>query len=272
MTSRLSAPGRAPAGGPPARAPYSVQRQQAILAALRSAGRVDVAGMAAELRVTGESIRKDLISLERQGLLRRVHGGAVAVEQLSFEPEVSHRIHYAAEKQRIAGAALAQLPQSGSVLLDAGSTTSRMAGMFPGDRALTVFTNTLSIAVALLPRPNLTVYTLGGRVRGATQAEVDAWALRSLAEINVDVAFLGANGISAARGLTTPDPSEAAVKRAMLGCARRTVLLADHTKIGLVSTCQYGNLADVDLLITDSGITPGQRAEIRPAIGLVEEA
>jgi DeoR family transcriptional regulator, fructose operon transcriptional repressor len=258
--------------GAPARAPYSVQRQQAILTALRSAGRVDAAGMAAALHVTGESIRKDLIRLERQGLLRRVHGGAVAVEQLSFEPEVSHRIHCAAEKQRIAHAALAHLPQSGSVLIDAGSTTSRMALMFPGDRELTVFTNTLSIAVALLPRPNLRVYTLGGRVRGATLAEVDDWALRSLAEINVDVAFLGANGISADRGLTTPDPSEAAVKRAMLACARRTILLADHTKIGLVSTCKYGDLADVDVLITDTGIAPGQLRAIRHAIPLVEEA
>jgi DeoR family fructose operon transcriptional repressor len=255
-----------------AKTPYSVQRQQSILTALRSAGRVDVADMAAELGVTGESIRKDLISLERQGLLRRVYGGAVAVEQLSFEPEVSHRIHYAEEKQRIAHAALAHLPHSGSVLLDAGSTTSRMAQMFPGDRELTVFTNTLSIAVTLLPRPNLKVYTLGGRVRGRTLAEVDAWALRSLAEINVDVAFLGTNGISTDRGLTTPDPSEAAVKRAMLACAQRKVLLADHTKIGLVSTCKFADLADMDLLITDTAIAPDQLAAMQHAVPLVEEA
>lgn len=254
------------------RTPYSVQRQQAILTALRSAGRVDVADIAAELGVTGESIRKDLINLERQGLLRRVHGGAVAVEQLSFEPDVSHRIHYAGEKQRIAHAALAHLPHSGSVLLDAGSTTSRLAQMFPGDREITVFTNTLSIAIALLPRPNLKVYTLGGRVRGRTLAEVDAWALRSLSEINVDVAFLGTNGISVDRGLTTPDPSEAAVKRAMIACAQRRILLADHSKIGLVSTCKYGDLADIDLLITDTGIAPDDLDAMRTAIPSVEQA
>jgi DeoR family transcriptional regulator, fructose operon transcriptional repressor len=254
------------------RTPYSVQRQQAILTALRSAGRVDVADMAAELGVTGESIRKDLISLERQGLLRRVHGGAVAIEQLSFEPDVSHRIHYVEEKQRIAHAALAHLPQSGSVLLDAGSTTSQLAQMFPGDRELTIFTNTLSIAVALLPRPNLKVYTLGGRVRGRTLAEVDDWTLRSLSEINVDIAFFGANGISIERGLTTPDPSEAAVKRAMLACARRRVLLADHSKFGLVSTFRYGDPTDIDLLITDTGVAPDDLVAIRNAFGSVEQA
>ncbi len=254
------------------RTPYSVQRQQAILATLRSAGRVDVADMAAQLEVTGESIRKDLIGLERQGLLRRVHGGAVAVEQLSFEPEVSIRIQHAEEKLRIAHAALAHLPQSGSIFIDAGSTTSRMAEMFPADRELTVFTNTLSIAIALLPRSNLTVFTLGGRVRRRTLAEVDAWAIRSLSELNVDVAFLGTNGISIDRGLTTPDPAEAAVKQAMLACARRRVLLADHSKVGLISTCKHGDLKDLDLLITDVGVSADQLLSLRGAVAAVEQA
>ena len=244
---------------------YSAQRQQAILRTLATAGRVDVAAMAYELSVTGETVRKDLTVLERQGRLRRVHGGAIPVHALSFEPDVSARIEYADEKQRIAKAALAHLPQTGTVLIDAGSTTGRLADLIPADRQLTVFTNTLPIALALASKANVTVYTLGGRVRSATLAEVDSWAIRTLTEINVDVAFLGANGISLDRGLTTPDPAEAAIKRLMLGRARERILLADHSKIGQVATHKYGDLGDIDVLITDTGVDSTDEKAFRTA-------
>jgi len=249
---------------------YSAQRQQAILHTLATMGRVDVAAMADELSVTGETVRKDLIALERQGQLRRVHGGAIPLQDLSFEPEVTTRIEYADEKRRIAKAALAHLPQAGTILIDAGSTTARFAELIPPDRHLTAFTNTLPTALALASKPNITVYTLGGRVRNLTLAEVDSWAARTLSEINVDVAFLGANGISLDRGLTTPDPAEAAIKRLMIGCARRRILLSDHSKIGQVSTHKYGELTDVDLLITDTGLTSTDEKALHAA-GLTME-
>jgi DeoR family fructose operon transcriptional repressor len=237
---------------------YSAQRQQAIMHSLLRSGRVDASELAAELSVTTETVRKDLIALERQGRLRRVHGGAIPPHDLSFEPEVSARVEYAEEKRRIARAALAHLPDGGAVLLDAGSTTARLAEIMPADRQLTVFTNTLPIALALVAKQNLTVHTLGGRVRSRTLAEVDAWAVRALGEINVEVAFVGTNGISLERGLTTPDPAEAHIKRLMLQCARQRILLADHSKVGQVSTCKYGEVTDLDLLITDTGLTSKQ--------------
>jgi DeoR family fructose operon transcriptional repressor len=248
-----------------ARAPYPAQRQQNIMRTLRADRCIDAAEIARTLGVTTETVRKDLIRLERQGLLRRVHGGAVPVDRISFEPEVSARVEYADDKERIAKAALNHVPAQGAVLLDAGSTTARLAGMFPADRPLTVFTNTLPIAVSLVTRPNLTVFTLGGRVRGRTLAEVDSWAARTLTEIHVDVAFLGTNGISIDHGLTTPDPAEAAIKRLMLSAARRRILLADHRKVGLVSLCKYGDLTQVDLLITDAGLPDDQLAALRAA-------
>jgi DeoR family transcriptional regulator, fructose operon transcriptional repressor len=252
------------------RALYADERKQHVLEALRRDGRVDAAEVAAQLRVTGETVRKDLIHLERQGLLRRVHGGAVPVTHLSYEPSVETRTGFLAEKTRIAKAALAQLPDRGSVLIDAGSTTAQLVELFPGDRELTVYTNTLTVAVQLLTRPLVTVYTLGGRVRPVTFAEVDDWAARALAELNVDVAFMGANGIGVDRGLTTPDPAEAATKRRMLSCAERCVLLADHSKVGAVSGMQFGTLRDVALLITDTGLPSEQLAELRGA-GLAVE-
>jgi DeoR family transcriptional regulator, fructose operon transcriptional repressor len=254
------------------RVPFSSQRRQAIVRALRASGRVDVTEIAAELGVTNETVRKDLIQLERHGLLRRVHGGAVPIEHLAFEPDVTARTEFADEKRRIARAAFAHLPAEGSVLLDAGSTTSRLADIFPTDRSLIVFTNTLPIALSLLGRPNLTVHSLGGRLRGPTSAEVGPWTDRALRDINVDVAFLGTNGVTLDRGLTTPDAAEAATKQLMLSAARRRILLADHSKVGLVSLHKHGELSDIDLLITDSGLPDDQQAALAAAGLSVERA
>jgi DeoR family fructose operon transcriptional repressor len=234
---------------------YAEERQQQIVDRARKDGRVDVAALAELFDVTAETIRRDLTALERQGLLRRVHGGAIPVERLGFEPALATRDAAAsAEKDRIAKAALAELPNEGAILLDAGTTTARLAEALPVDRELTVVTNALPIAVTLSTRPNITVHLLGGRVRGRTMATVDAWAARLLADTFVDVAFMGANGISVERGLTTPDVAEAEVKRAMIASARRVVVLADHTKVGVDHFARFGAVADVDVLVTDSGI------------------
>jgi DeoR family fructose operon transcriptional repressor len=233
---------------------YAEERQAAIAARARDDGRVDVTALAETFNVTTETIRRDLTVLERHGLLRRVHGGAIPVERLGFEPAVAARdTVLVAEKERIAKAALSELPSEGAVLLDAGTTTGRLAEILPADRELTIVTNSIPIVTTLAGRTNLTVLFLGGRVRGRTLATVDTWALGALADTFVDVAFLGTNGVSAERGLTTPDPAEAAVKRAMIAASRRTVVLADHSKIGADRLARFGDLDDIDVLITDSG-------------------
>ncbi len=253
------------------RPPFATERKQRILAALRSRGRVDAADIAGQLSVTSETVRKDLIQLERSGLLRRVHGGAVSVEQLCYEPAVSTRTGFAAEKARIARAARGHLPTHGSILIDAGSTTAQLADLIPGDLDLTVYTNALPIALALVGHPRVTVFTLGGRLRSRTLAEVDDFAVRALKDINVDVAFLGTNGISLERGLTTPDAAEAAIKRLMLDTAKQRILLADHSKIGIVREHRHADIADIDILITDTGIDDADRRALQAA-GLIIES
>ncbi len=234
---------------------YAEERQSRIMELARAAGRVEVASLATELDVTPETVRRDLTTLERHGLLRRVHGGAIPIERLGFEPGVdTRRTVLTAEKERIAKAALDLVPEEGAILLDAGTTTYRLADVLPADRELTVVTNGLDIAVALARRPNLTVLVLGGRVRGRTLAAVDVWALDALRDTFVDVAFMATNGVSVERGLTTPDPTEAAVKRAMIGAARRTVLLADHTKVGNDHLIRFADLDDIETFVTDAGL------------------
>ncbi|MPZ71667.1 MAG: DeoR family transcriptional regulator [Nitriliruptorales bacterium] len=234
---------------------YAEERQAHIGALARRDGRVDVATLAEGLDVTPETIRRDLTALERRGVLRRVHGGAIPIERLGFEPAFEARdTVMTAEKERIAKAALAELPEEGSVLLDAGSTTSRLAEVLPTDRELTVVTNALNIAVRLAPRPNITVLVLGGRVRGRTLAAVDMWALQALQDTFVDVGFMATNGVSITRGLTTPDPTEGAIKKAMIAASRRVVLVADHTKMENNHLIRFGSVDDVDTFVTDTGL------------------
>src|ERR671917_1271943 len=132
---------------------YAEERQRHIAVAARAAGRVDVAELSAELEVTAETIRRDLSVLERHGVLRRVHGGAIPVERLGFEPAVAARdVVMTAEKERIAKAALAELPEDGAVIIDAGTTTGRLAEAIPADRELTVVVNSPPLATLLAAR------------------------------------------------------------------------------------------------------------------------
>ncbi|MEU2588011.1 DeoR/GlpR family DNA-binding transcription regulator [Streptomyces avermitilis] len=236
---------------------YAPERHQEILRLARDGGRVDVVSLAEEFQVTAETIRRDLKALDRAGLLRRVHGGAIPAGRLDFEPDLAERESTAAdEKDRIAEAALAELPADGTMILDAGSTVARLAGALPLDATLTVVTHSLPIAARLADHPGIQLHLVGGRVRHRTRAAVDAWALRAYSEIRADVLFVAANGFSAEHGLTTPDLAEAAVKRAAIRAARRVVLLADSSKHDQEHFARFGDLGDVDLLITDSGLSP----------------
>ena len=236
---------------------FAAERQQEIMRLARDSGRVDVLSLAEEFQVTAETVRRDLKALDRAGLVRRVHGGAIPVGHLDFEPDLAERDTVAAdEKDRIARAALAELPVDGSVILDAGTTAARLAAGLPVDSALTVVTHALPVATRLADHPGIALHLVGGRVRHRTRAAVDAWALRAYAEIKADVVFLATNGFSLDGGLTTPDLAEAAVKRAVVGAARRVVLLADSAKFGQQHFARFGDLADVDLLITDTGLAP----------------
>ena len=234
---------------------YAPERQQAILATARAEGRVEVAALAEALHVTPETVRRDLTALERLGVVRRVHGGALPVERLEIEPTLAtRRDQFAEEKQRIAARALEELPREGTVLLDSGSTTQALADFIPADRELTVVTNSIAIALTLQSHPGVDLYVLGGRVRQRTGAAVGTWVTTALTDVSVDVAFLGANGFSVTRGMTTPDQAEALAKRAMVASGRRCVVLADSSKAELVHFHRFADLNDIALLITDRGL------------------
>jgi len=228
------------------------ERRQELLNAVRTRGRVEVARAASELGTSTETIRKDLVALESQGLLRRVHGGALQVSSMTFEPDVVNRTENFKEKGRIAAKAIEEVPEGGAIFIDAGSTTQVFAELLEGRAGLHVFTNALTVARILAGKPLISCHTLGGRVRPKTLAEVGAWTQRVLddSHFHFDVAFVGTNAISFDRGLCTPDPEEAAIKRGMIVNSERVVLLADHTKFGQNSLVKYADLAQINLVIT----------------------
>jgi DeoR family transcriptional regulator, fructose operon transcriptional repressor len=250
---------------------FADERHAEVLRLLVAERRVESAQLAALFDISAESVRKDLALLESRGLLRRVHGGAIPCEPSRAEPHVADRGERAAEKSAIARRALRFVPEGGSVLLDAGTTTLRLAEMLPTDGELVVYTNSWPVGSALHAR-GITVVMLGGRMRPATMAGVGALTTSALASINVDVAFLGTNALSFDRGLTTPDADEADVKRQMLAAAHQRVFLVDSGKFGHESLARHATLADVDVLITDSGATALQRKRLRAEGVTVEVA
>ncbi|MFI8631798.1 DeoR/GlpR family DNA-binding transcription regulator [Microbacterium sp. NPDC077663] len=239
---------------------YATERQQQIEQLIATDGRVAVLDLADRFGVTTETVRRDLAALERAGLVRRVHGGAVHRARASTaEVSVAERsAQRSGAKQAIARAAVELLGAEldGAVYLDAGTTTGAIAqllaaGPHPaGD--LEVVTHSMSVAHILAGAPDVGLTAIGGRVRGLTAAAVGAQTVEAIARLRPDIAFLGANGVSAAFGLSTPDPDEAAVKRAIVASARRVVVVADGDKFDAELLVSFAGLSEVDVLLTDT--------------------
>jgi DeoR family fructose operon transcriptional repressor len=231
------------------------ERQHQILTSARAAGSVDVSRLAAELGVAPETVRRDLRVLERHGFVHRTHGGAYPVETSRFETSLATRTtRRVPEKRRIAAAAAGLLGDAETVFIDEGFTPQLIAEALPANRPLTVVTASLPTAALLAASDSTTVLLLGGRVRGRTLATVDHWATRMLAGFVIDLAYVGANGISRERGLTTPDPAVAEVKSQVIRASRRRVFCGVHTKFGVSSFCRFAEIGDFETIITDSSL------------------
>ncbi|MGZ4446485.1 MAG: DeoR/GlpR family DNA-binding transcription regulator [Nocardioides sp.] len=252
---------------------YAEERQQAMAQLVAEHGRLSVNVLAEQYDVTTETVRRDLSALERMGLVRRVHGGAVPAHSLAaIESGLGERDQsHTREKERIARAALELLPPAGStVLLDAGTTTNRLASLLPRDHRLTVVTHAVPIAARLAGSPQIELYLLPGRVRTTTHAAVGADTVVALSDIRADVVFLGTNGLTVDHGLSTPDRDEAATKRAMVASARRVVVLTDASKIGTDTPVRFAAIDEVDTLVTDDGIRESdQKALTRAGLEVV---
>ena len=195
--------------------------------------------------------------LEEHGLVRRTHGGAYPVDGAGFETTMTHRSgHRVPEKRRIAVAATENLGDAERVYIDEGFTPQLVAEeLVELRRPFTVVTPSLTVAGSLAPVETMSVIMLGGRVRGRTLGTVDHWATNMLSDLVIDLAIMGANGISRDRGLTTPDPAVSAVKHKVVEVSRRRLFVGVHTKFGINSFCKFADVGDFQTLITDTGMT-----------------
>jgi DeoR family fructose operon transcriptional repressor len=247
---------------------YAEERQQAMAHLISRRGRLSVVHLAVQIEVTTETVRRDLSTLDRMGLVRRVHGGAVPAGSLTvIESGIGERDQSNTQaKEAIANAAVSLLPPPDSVIvIDAGSTTARFAAALPRDHRLTVITHAVPVATRLAGLPQIELHLLPGKVRPTTHAAVGAETVAALSDLRADVAFIATNGLTVGHGLTTPDSDEAASKRAMIACARKTVVLADSTKLGVETAVRFATLDSLDVLVTDSDVEPADRRALESA-------
>jgi len=232
----------------------AARRRQRLGAIVEARGAARLDELSAALGVSQATVRRDLTALAAAGRLRRVHGGAVAIDQRLDEPHFDVKAAAAAsEKQRIAARAAELIGTDDTVYLDSGSTVLALARLLHGWTRLTVVTNSLPAATELAGRgPRLIV--VGGELRATSRALVGPLTRLLLDELHVDRAFMGTFALSVDEGLSTTDPAEAFTKQLVMSRARETILLADSSKIGTRSFVGAGRLDDVDILVTDTGI------------------
>ncbi|HJD77522.1 MAG TPA: DeoR/GlpR family DNA-binding transcription regulator [Corynebacterium pollutisoli] len=236
---------------------YAEERRRQIASLTAVEGRVNVTELANRFDVTAETIRRDLAVLDREGVVHRVHGGAVASQTFqTTEFSLDARFRSApTAKSAIARAALRYLPDPhGGLFLDAGSTIGTLADLIaeqPNASQWSIVTNSLPISLNLATRGLNEVQLLGGSVRAITQAVVGDTALRTLALMRADVAFIGTNALTLDHGLSTADAQEAAIKSAMVTNAHKVVVLCDSTKLGTDYLVSFAGIDDIDVVITD---------------------
>lgn len=251
---------------------FQSERQRHIVRLTMQNGRVEVADLADRFQVTTETIRRDLSYLQDQRFLRRVHGGAVPWETEAFEPLLSVRQdQHDPEKRRLALQAVGELPDTGAIIVDSGSTLNRFAEAMP-DVDLRVVTNSLVTARVLSDREQVDVIVIGGKLRKNTLAMVDTTAVAAIEPMTVDTLFISSDAASPATGLTTPYREEAALKRAMIRAARRVVALVDHSKFGNDQFIRFADWADIDVLITNIELDPTVVAAVEATGTIVQLA
>jgi len=237
-----------------------------ILERLGVQGTVGVAAIAAELGVSEASVRRDLQLLADQHLLTRTHGGAVSSGVLYELPMRYRGGRHQDEKRRIARAAAALVTDRVvAVALSGGTTTTEVARVLATRSGLKVVTNAINIAAELALRPAIGLVVCGGTARPESHELVGPLAEQTLSQLNVDIAFVGVDGIAAATGLTTHHEVEAGTNRAMIAVASRVVVVADGSKVGRHAFAKIADVGAVTDLITDASADSGQCDRLRDA-------
>jgi DeoR/GlpR family transcriptional regulator of sugar metabolism len=229
-------------------------RQQIILNRIKVDHRIYITSLCEELGISDDTLRRDLIELDKQGHLTKVHGGAVAKSGVSVE--FTDRLNTGlVEKQRMAVKVIPMFHPGDILLIDGGTSNLELARQLPVDMKLTVYTNSFPVINALFNHSKIELIFLGGKVFPSSQVTVGVSVYQALQTIRADWLILGVSNIHPKLGLTAPDREEAMVKRLMLERARKRIVLADNYKFKTAESYCIASLDDIDyLVIEDSKI------------------
>lgn len=234
------------------------ERQRLIVTFVNENSKATVSELCEKFGVSPATIRNDLRELADGGQLRRTYGGAISNAKAAFEPTLNEaRFLNNTLKEKIAREAVKHVHEGECIAIDAGSTMFELAKQLTGFNHLTVVTNDLNIALYLTNNARCDVVMAGGIVRSGFQYTSGEKAMLTIEDLNVDTAFVAANGVSMAKGLTTPQMGTAEIKKVMINNSRKAVLLADSTKFETISFVTFANIDEVDMIITDDSISSG---------------
>lgn len=249
----------------------AAKRYDVIGETLRSAGVASTDDLARALGVSVETVRRDLVVLERRGALQRVRGGAALDATFGGEEApYTERSTSGTEEKRAIGRRAAQLVQSGqTIILDVGTTALEAARALPHDFHGTVATCSLLVAHELAGRREVEVLVSGGRLRGGDMSLSNAQTVSFFTDLRADLAFLGSGGVDAAAGLTDFHLDEVATRRVIIANTARSFVLADGSKLGRIAPHRVCGLADLDGLITDGAVPTALAVAVQGAGGAV---
>jgi len=249
------------------------QRQATILDHVQRRGAVRVSELIDLLGVSDMTVRRDITALERRGVVQKVHGGVAALpERATHEPDFRTKsLRELDEKQAIARRATELVTPGTAIAISAGTTTYALATFLLDVPRLTIVTNNVPVADLLHERGrhDQTVVLVGG-VRTPSDALVGPVAVSTIRTLHVDVFFMGVHGMDVHAGFTSPNLLEAEANRALVDTATRLVVLADHTKHGVVGLSAIAPLARADVLVTDDGLAADAAAELAEHVGRLE--
>lgn len=245
------------------------QRLNELLTLISERGHVTIADVESELSVSAATARRDISQLADQRLVTRIHGGATVLGS-AYELPLQYKIARQADAKRAIAAAAAELVATGeTVAINGGTTTTEVArvlGRHDGIRPdVTVVTNALNIAYELSIRPSITIVVTGGTARSQSYELVGPLADEVLARIHVDTAVIGVDGVSVEAGLSTLHPAEAKVSADFIRAARRTVVVADHTKLEHPTFARISDLSAMTVLVTDKAVPEALARELARA-------
>jgi DeoR family galactitol utilization operon repressor len=238
------------------------EREKIILNKLSSDGSVTVTDLAKEMDLSEVTIRNDLKNLELKGWINRVRGGAAP----SYHQDILERqkIHLEA-KNAIARAAAELVRDGDTIMIEAGTTTALIAKFLTGKRDVHVVTNSTLVFSYARMNPNLQITMTGGDFRRSTESMVGPIALQTLDRLNVRIAFVGTDGFTLERGMTTHIMEGAEIVKVMKHHSETTILVADSSKYGKVGFSGILPLSDMDLILTDSGLSDEALQELLEA-------